>query len=352
MGDSRNLVQEIRNCLENLKARKIVIWGACKSGELLKELLEENNIFAEFFIDKKAEHFVYKKTKIMLPEILQGGRARFFIIVAVSNYYKEIEEFLQANNYSEIKDYIYIYKPLIVNNPNNYRDMRGNEVIGRLENTIIHFGGYNNTIKVGNNISVEKSQLEIRVLSDNSTLTIGNNCYFRKNASISIQEKSCIKIGDNCIFGPSTYIVAAIDSRIDIGENSTFEDMLVVFSTFSGTVKIGEDCMASSNVTVGNNDGHVIFDVNKEIQINVKDSIIIGNHVWLGNKCTVLSGAKIGDGSIVASNGVVTKKFPNNCIVAGVPSKIIRKDIAWDRSITNATLVKDSLYWKRTEFMT
>ena len=95
-----------------------------------------------------------------------------------------------------------------------------------------------------------------------------------------------------------------------------------------------------------------IFDVNKEIQINVKDSIIIGNHVWLGNKCTVLSGAKIGDGSIVASNGVVTKKFPNNCIVAGVPSKIIRKDIAWDRSITNATLVKDSLYWKRTEFMT
>ena len=330
MSDSENLIKVICSCLENLKDRKIVIWGACKSGELLKSLLEENNVCIDFFVDKKAEHLDCKKSLIISPDILKGNNNNFFVIIGVSNYYDDIEKFLHENN---------------------YKDIRGNEVVGSLENTTVQFGGYNNKIIVNNKLLL-KTNLNIRFLSNNSSLTVGNNCSFNKDMNIIIQEKSSLIIGDNCMFGNNSYVVVAIDSTIDIGKNSTFGDMLVMFSTFSGTVKIGEDCMASSNVTVGNNDGHVIFDVNKEIQINVKDSIIIGNHVWLGNKCTVLSGAKIGDGSIVASNGVVTKKFPNNCIVAGVPSKIIRKDIAWDRSITNATLVKDSLYWKRTEFRT
>lgn len=36
-----------------------------------------------------------------------------------------------------------------------------------------------------------------------------------------------------------------------------------------------------------------------------------------------LDGYSIGDGCIVAANAVVTKKFPDNVIIGGIPAKII-----------------------------
>ncbi len=55
-----------------------------------------------------------------------------------------------------------------------------------------------------------------------------------------------------------------------------------------------------------------------------KSSIEIGDRVWIGDKVTILSGVRIGEGSIVGSNAVVTKDIPSYSIVAGVPAKVIR----------------------------
>ena len=40
---------------------------------------------------------------------------------------------------------------------------------------------------------------------------------------------------------------------------------------------------------------------------------------------TILANVHIGDNVIIAANAVVTKDVPNNCIVAGIPAKLIRK---------------------------
>ena len=39
----------------------------------------------------------------------------------------------------------------------------------------------------------------------------------------------------------------------------------------------------------------------------------------------ILSGVKIGKGSVIAAGSVVTKNIPSMCIAAGNPAKIIRK---------------------------
>jgi acetyltransferase-like isoleucine patch superfamily enzyme len=56
-----------------------------------------------------------------------------------------------------------------------------------------------------------------------------------------------------------------------------------------------------------------------------KGDIVIGNDVWIGRKCTIMSGVSIGDGACVASCSVVTRNVPEYAIVGGNPARIIRK---------------------------
>lgn len=52
--------------------------------------------------------------------------------------------------------------------------------------------------------------------------------------------------------------------------------------------------------------------------------IVIGNDVWIGSQCVILSGTKIGDGVVVAANSVVKGDIPPYAIVAGSPAKILK----------------------------
>ncbi|MBZ4191515.1 hypothetical protein K7B07_21555 [Niabella sp. 3A5MI-3] len=53
--------------------------------------------------------------------------------------------------------------------------------------------------------------------------------------------------------------------------------------------------------------------------------VTIGKDVWIGASCIILPGVTIGDGAIVAAGSVVTKDVAPFTIVAGVPSKEIKK---------------------------
>jgi acetyltransferase-like isoleucine patch superfamily enzyme len=58
-----------------------------------------------------------------------------------------------------------------------------------------------------------------------------------------------------------------------------------------------------------------------------KGPVIIGNNVWIGDKATILSDVKIGDGAIIAANAVVTKDVPAYSMAAGIPAQVIKTNI-------------------------
>ena len=60
-------------------------------------------------------------------------------------------------------------------------------------------------------------------------------------------------------------------------------------------------------------------------QLRSKGEVKIGNNVWIGDKATILAGVTIGDNVIVAANAVVTKSVASNCVVAGIPAKVIKQ---------------------------
>lgn len=54
-------------------------------------------------------------------------------------------------------------------------------------------------------------------------------------------------------------------------------------------------------------------------------SAVIGDNCTLGVKSTIIAGVTIGNNVIVGANAVVTHDVPDNCVVAGVPAKIIKR---------------------------
>lgn len=52
--------------------------------------------------------------------------------------------------------------------------------------------------------------------------------------------------------------------------------------------------------------------------------VVIGNDVWIGDRVTILPGAKLGDGCVIGAGAVVTGEIPAFAVVAGVPARVIR----------------------------
>ena len=59
--------------------------------------------------------------------------------------------------------------------------------------------------------------------------------------------------------------------------------------------------------------------------MGIAKPVTIGNDVWIGANCTILPGVTIGNNVVVAAGAVVTKDVPDNCVVGGVPAKIIKE---------------------------
>jgi acetyltransferase-like isoleucine patch superfamily enzyme len=54
---------------------------------------------------------------------------------------------------------------------------------------------------------------------------------------------------------------------------------------------------------------------------------IVERHCFLGARCLILPGVRIGEGSIVGAGSVVTQDVPPRSIVVGNPAEILRRDV-------------------------
>jgi len=54
-------------------------------------------------------------------------------------------------------------------------------------------------------------------------------------------------------------------------------------------------------------------------------TVSVEDGAWIAARVTVLPGVTIGRGSVVAAGAVVTRDVPPNCLVAGVPARVLRE---------------------------
>ena len=110
--------------------------------------------------------------------------------------------------------------------------------------------------------------------------------------------------------------------NIEIGQNFYSNHNLVILDC--AKVKFG------NNVFIGPNSG--FYTAEHPIDANARNRgleyakpIIVGDNVWIGGGVTVVAGVNIGNNVVVGAGAVVTKDIPDNCVVAGVPARIIKE---------------------------
>ena len=109
-------------------------------------------------------------------------------------------------------------------------------------------------------------------------ISIGKNVWksFALSGGCYIQGINGIEIGDDTLFAPNVSIISANHSRSDLTDwEST-------------------------------------------------DPIRIGARCWIGAGAVILPGVQLGDEVVVAAGAVVTKSFPANSTIAGVPARELR----------------------------
>ena len=89
-------------------------------------------------------------------------------------------------------------------------------------------------------------------------------------------------------------------------------------------VHIGDYCMIGPNTLI-TTVGHPLNPEGRREKKAYGRPVTIGNDVWIGGNCTILPGVTIGNNVVVAAGAVVTKDVPDNCVVAGVPARIIKR---------------------------
>jgi acetyltransferase-like isoleucine patch superfamily enzyme len=153
-------------------------------------------------------------------------------------------------------------------------------------------------------------------------LRLGSHVY------LSALSKNGIRFGNSVSIGAFSRVIVStslhdIGDTIIIGNNVGIGEFAYLGG--AGGLEIGDECIVGQYWSC-HPENHNYSDLNVSIRHQgvTRKGIKIGKNCWIGSKVTVLDGVHLGDGSIVAAGSVVTKSFPENSIIGGVPAKLLK----------------------------
>lgn len=270
--------------------------------------------------------------KLLLKIIIANKVVTLPLISSLSRKFsnEQFEFSINKTNYFSLKSHIssvsiteFSDKKILMNG--KYIDSQNNVVYAptNLTNCYVRFLGSNNCIKIHSNANLKNVFIEC--LGDNANVEISEH----------VTVSGMWRLGYNC--------------SLIIGKKSSSTNPVYMTCAEGTKIIIGEDCMFATNNQIRTDDAHAIYDVGTGKRINYSKDIIIGDHVWIGYGATLLGGANIGSGSVIGAFALVKKLIPNNCIATGMPAKVVKKNIFWERPLLLSSKIDASSSFCKSE---
>ncbi|MFB0494232.1 acetyltransferase-like isoleucine patch superfamily enzyme [Mucilaginibacter sp. OAE612] len=140
-----------------------------------------------------------------------------------------------------------------------------------------------------------------------------------------------ITLGNNAILLPNSriellprYAGVEFEPKLVLGDNSQIHPNCHI--TCADSIVIGNDVIVTSNVTITD-----IIHPHDDINIPINKTklktfpVKLGDQTYVYNNSVILPGTETGRHCVIAANSVVSGKYPDYCVIAGAPAKIIKK---------------------------
>jgi len=141
-------------------------------------------------------------------------------------------------------------------------------------------------------------------------------------------------------FAPNIWIASDVEVQasnlVSIGPGTTVQRRC----TINGNVRLGTQCILAPNVFISS--GSHPFRAIPHLPIRSQEQsliargkslpnqiVVIDDDCWIGTNVVICPGVRIGKGSVIGANSVVTHNVDPYTVVAGVPAKLISRRINW-----------------------
>jgi acetyltransferase-like isoleucine patch superfamily enzyme len=146
-----------------------------------------------------------------------------------------------------------------------------------------------------------------------NALPLQSNLLVRKASQLSVE-------GDFQIYSGSVFGIAE-GARVQLGSGFINNDARI---SISSELIVGNGVLFGPQLYMLDENRHEISGSRPRNQ-----RIVIGDHVWIAARVTILPGVTIGDGCVIGAGSVVTKDVPAGTFWAGNPARYIR-DVEWE----------------------
>lgn len=179
---------------------------------------------------------------------------------------------------------------------------------------------------------------------------VGQRTQIGRGAQILFQSPAKVVLGDYCIIGDNVKIVVS-GGDVRIGDWTTLHDNCLVLSKMG--VSIDQHCWFGQNCVIDGTGGirigrgvrvgmysqlwsHVAAGERMEgCTLFAEREVVIHDDVWLVGTCIVASGVTLGRRLVALIGSNITKSFPEDVVIAGVPAAP-RPGLSFYQSVTDA----------------
>jgi acetyltransferase-like isoleucine patch superfamily enzyme len=142
-------------------------------------------------------------------------------------------------------------------------------------------------------------RVELTARTGHGNLELGPWCWIGNDNKLRVHEGN-LRLGPKVVLGRDNVINTYLD--VEVGTNALLGDWIYVCDFDHAYDRL---------------------DIPIKSQGLIKTPVRIGADVWIGEKASVLRGADIGSGSVVASQALVKGHIPPFSIVVGTPARVI-----------------------------